>query len=786
MTSHWGRVAGVGCILALVGIFVFGGQFVGLTAPFSGSAWETADRPDSVTVENPYGEATVTYNERGVPTIDAENERALAYATGYVQARDRLYQMDLIRRLMGGRLAAAFGERAVESDTFHRRMGFEDAAEATWRRLNGTEHGDKLEAYSAGVNRYIETRPLPLEFKLNDYEPARWEPVDTLLVGQQISWGLSGNFADLRRETIADKLPRAGSLYPRRLDHDATIIDADRPGHDWQPPSRTGGEDVQAVYENVRQFDAQTGLGSNNWVVSGEFTESGEPILANDPHLTLTAPPVWYEMRLESPEANVSGAGFAGIPFVIIGANDDLSWGVTNVGADVTDAYTYEWRDGQYLYEGTYRDPETKTETIRVSDGETVEVTVERTVHGPVLERENQTVAIAWTGLTATTQSRAIDDLSSADTLSQFEDALRQFDLPAQNFVAIDRDGGTLYYPAGKYPIRTIDGERVPGDRVFNGSAGHGEWAGFDPYGRSNWSGFVDFEAIPHLEDPGYVSTANQRVVDDPGFYIGTSMHFASSYRGTRIDELLAARTANGSVTREDVVAIQRDTRSVAAERFVPQVLNATDEMTPEARQAAKRLADWNYRMDRDSRAALVFRLWLDRFRNETFADEYNANGLGDSYHPRYWVLQNLPADSLWFDDVHTAGVESRDDIAARTMQWVVEEIDREGYETYGDYNTVDIDHQFPVGFLDYPERPTDGSPFTVRNFRVGESPVGSSYRFVVSESGSIAVLPGGNSGNYFSEHYSDQFDLWRNGEYRVFPTGRDGSPTITFEEGGS
>jgi penicillin amidase len=784
MASRWTRVGGVVCLLALAGVFVFGGQFVGLTAPFSGSAWDATDQPEGITVENPYGDATVTYDERGVPTVDAENEAALAYATGYVQARDRLFQMDLIRRLMGGRLSAVFGNATVDSDRFHRQMGFEDAAEATWQRLEGTDHGEKLSAYSAGVNRYLESQPLPLEFALNDYEPAPWEPVDTLLVGQQISWGLSGSFADLRRETIADRLPRALSLYPRRLDHNESILRSG-PGHNWTPPADSD-DDVQAVYESLRAFDGGTGLGSNSWAVSGEYTESGDPILANDPHLTLTAPPVWYEMRLESPEGNVSGASFAGIPFVIIGANDDVAWGVTNVGADVTDAYTYEWRNGEYRYDGAYREPERDTETIQVADGENVEVTVERTVHGPVIERENQTVAISWAGLTATTQSRAIDDLSSAGNLSAFETALREFDLPAQNFVAVGRDGGTLYYPAGKYPIRRVDGEVVAGDRVFNGSAGHGEWEGFEPYGRSDWSGFVDFEDIPHLDDPGYVGTANQRVVDDPGFYLGTSMSFASPYRGMRINDLLEKHTANGTMTRADAVEMQRDTHSVAAERFVPYIRNATGEMSPSAREAAQLLTDWDYEMNRDSRAALVFRLWLDHYRNETFADEYTANGLDESYYPRLWVLQNLPADSRWFDDRQTAGVESRSDIAARAMRKAVEERERNGYETYADYNVVDIDHQFPVEFLDYPERPTDGSPLTVRNYRTGATPVGSSYRFVVADSGSVAVLPGGNSANYFSDHYADQFELWRNGNYRPFPTGTDGQASITFTEGGS
>jgi penicillin amidase len=196
-----GRAVGLLAALALVGVVLAGSGVVHLVVPFSGTAWETADRPDA-RVESPYGEATVTYDEYGVPHVAAENERALAFAVGYVQARDRLFQMDLSRRLMGGRLAAAFGERAVASDRFHRRMGFRDAAEATWHRLNGTAHGAKLRAYSAGVNRYIETRQLPLEFRLTGYEPHRWTPVDTLLVGQQISWTLSGSFADLEREAV--------------------------------------------------------------------------------------------------------------------------------------------------------------------------------------------------------------------------------------------------------------------------------------------------------------------------------------------------------------------------------------------------------------------------------------------------------------------------------------------------------------------------------------------------------------------------------------------------------
>ncbi len=796
MTPWRQRAVGAVALVALVAAVVAGSQFIGLAAPFSGAAFGTVTVDDPATVESPYGPAEVTYDDEGVPHVSADDERALYFAVGYVQARDRLFQMDLQRRVMNGTLSEVAGNATLERDRFHERMGFREAAEATWDRLEGTDHGAKLSAYTAGVNRFIDTRRLPMEFRLNDYRPREWTPVATLLVGQQISWGLSGGFSDLEAATVRRKLPEATELFPRQLDHDSAIIEDRRPGQSWSSPGNAtagGGstQAVDAVYESVRDYEGPDYLGSNSWAVAGEHTESGTALLANDPHLTLQAPPVWYEMHLESDDLDVRGVGFPGIPFVILGANQDVSWGFTNVGADLTDVYTYEWRDGQYWYDGEWRDPRPETRELGVDGGPNETITVRKTVHGPLIEREGQRVAVAWTGLTAQNQSLAIDRLNHADSLADVTASLRDFHVPPQNVLAADRDGTDVrYYPAGKYPIRRVDGDAVAGNRVFNGSAGQGEWAGFTPYGRSTWEGFVDFEAIPHLENPPYVGTANQRVVEDPGFYLGTSRQAASPYRGERVYELLErAVAADEPVTMADMQAMQRDTRSLAAEGFTPMILNATDDMRGDAADlvADADLADWDYRMDPDSRAALVYSRWLEHYRDGTFGDEFNASGLDESYYPRTWVLQHLPADSDWFDDERTSRVETRSDIAARAMGETADELAAAGWETYGDYNRVDLDHPFPVAFLDYPERPVAGAPYTLSNYRVSDgTDAGSSWRLVAGPDRAVGIIPGGNSGRYFSPHYADQLERWRTGAYKPLPFGTDGGTDIVFEGGGS
>ncbi|USZ67957.1 penicillin acylase family protein [Halorussus salilacus] len=769
-------------VAAIVGGGAVGGSlspvrgYLDRFAPFTGSAWASAtDGPDR-RVESPYGEATVRYDEYGVPHVEANDERALYFAVGYAQAADRLFQMDLQRRVMRGQLSEVVGESTLDSDEFHVRMDFAGGAAANLELLSGTETGRAVEAFAEGVNACMDREELPLEFGLLEYEPARWTPADTMLMESQIAWGLTGNFGTLERELVARRLGEdaAAELYPFRLDHDAPILrDGASDGDggestESRPVSPSGEFDDPALLDWLRAFESPPGIGSNSWVVSGEHTDSGAPVVANDPHLTLSAPPVWYEMNLRTADASVRGVTFPGVPFVVIGENHAGAWGFTNAGADVVDFYTYETDESgeRYRYRGEWREFDTEERTIRVADRDDRTVTVRKTVHGPVLEREGQRMAVAWTGHTATETSRAVHEYAESDGIEDFLDATERMDLPTQNVVYADREGNTLYYVTGKIPRRTIDGEEVRGTRVFDGSAGEAEWEGFEPFGVSSWEGFVPFEEKPHAIHPDYVGTANQRIADDPDHYIGE--RYGAPYRGQRLYELLDERVESGEpVTPEFSKRLQRDAYDKRAEQLVPDLVSAVEDADEDddLREAAESLRDWDYRMARESRAALVFSRWVDRFREATFGDDFEEADLDESYYPSDWVLATLPADSRWFGD------DSRAEAMVGALRAALDGIEDDA--TYGDHNTTEsITHPFDQSFLNYPAYPTDGSPHTLNNYR-RESAVGSSWRMVcpmTERADSACVLPGGNSGDYFSDHYDDQLRMWADGEYRQMP----------------
>lgn len=748
---RWRRFVAV---LAFAILLYLASNYLTLLAPFSGTLWPLEEKKE---IKNPYGKVEVFYDEFGVPHFVAENEKALAFAIGYVQAKDRLFQMDLYRRMMRGELSEVFGEEFYESDVFYRKMDFARSAEITWESLKDSEIAELLIAYSEGVNHFIEREKMPMEFQLANYKPKKWTPVDTLLIAKQIAWGLTGNFWDLKRAVILEKLgEKALELYPMSLGHEHTIIRVNKSFVDW-----------------MKSFESDSSFGSNNWVISGNFTTTGKPMLANDPHLLLTVPPVWYEMHIQLNGFNVRGVTFPGVGMIIIGRNDFLAWGFTNVGADVIDFYYYVWNGSKYLYKGQWLEPERKVEKVRVKTARGIEereLVVEKTIHGALIERYGFRVAVAWTGLTNTSEALAIYKFNYARNISDFIEGLKLFSVPAQNVVYADIYGNTMYYPAGKYPIRLVDGKEVPGNRIFNGSAGEGEWRGFKAFGFSTWEGFIPFEEIPHVINPDYIATANQEI----GYkkhYLGDAMYFADPYRGMRINEVLEELTAKKKITAEDFMNLQRDTKSKVAEYFVPFILEAYPNMDEKLRAYAENLKNWDYRMEKDSKGALIFAVWLEKFVNETF-DEFFAVGLDKSYLPRLYVLQNLPANSEWFDDKRTEVVETRSDIALRALNLAIQEIEKKNYKVYGDLNRLALKHPFTkvLNYFDYPSKPMDGDEFTVFNFRRTSDgyQAGSSWRMIVTFEKDYCVIPGGNSGNFFSKNYDDQLILWAEGKYKV------------------
>jgi penicillin amidase len=759
-------------------------------SPLSGDAWSPALDAVPDEVASPYGDATVRYDDAGVPTIQADAADALYFATGYVHAADRLFQMDLFRRRMAGTLSAAFGERTVADDVFHTRMGFDAAADANVAALEGTDAGDALSAYADGVNAYRADNPLPLEFHLLDYEPDPWTPAASMLVEKQLTWGLTGSFRTLRWAAVADAWGPdvAARLYPSRLDHEAPILRQPGPPNDAvdgdERPRPFGAPDP-ALTRSLSEFERDRGAGSNSWVVSGEHTDSGRPLLANDPHLTLLAPPVWYEMHQRTPGMATSGVTFPGTPFVVIGENDHGAWGFTNAGADVIDFYRYEVEGEEYRYGDDWREFDTASRTVDVADGEDREVTVRRTVHGPLVEREGERVGVAWTGFVGSRTAEAVRRLNHSEGLADARAAFERFDAPTQNAVYASRAGDTYYCVTGLIPLRHTDGDVVRGDRIFDGSAMEGTWPGYEPYAPPDLDagGFVPFADKPQVTNPDYLATANQRVVDDAAIDYYLAESYSPPFRGARIYDLLDRRAATEDpFDREFSRRVQRDVYDRRADLIVPAILAAREEMDGGARDRADALEGWNRRMERDSTGALVFERFLAHYRVAVFDDALDAAGFDAAYRPNDWVLLTMGPEDPWFRDPPVGEARTREQVIVAAMAATAAELEEEGWETYGDYNRTAIDHPFDQSFLNYERLPTDGSPATVSNFRKA-SAVGSSYRLLagLADEPSLTIVPGGNSGDYFSEHYADQLQRWADGEYTELRAATDGEPDIGF-----
>jgi len=758
-------------------------EFFDSFAPLSGEVWRNAREQVPDTVPSPHGDATVTYDGAHVPHVEADTEEAAYYAVGYVQAADRLFEMDLIRRLMDGRLSAALGEATVESDVFHAKMDFRAAAAASRRALSGTRTETLMEAHAEGVTEFIETGSDPLEFGLAGYGAEGWTTLDSLLVGTQISWGLTGSFNALRRSLLRDRLDPEDyrRFYDTPFDHGAPIIREDTGGEveGTGTPAGTDQYIDPGFLDWLSRFEPPQRWGSNHWAVSGEHTETGSPILAYDPHLRLMAPPLWYEQRVTVGDVDVRGATVPGIPFVIVGENSHGAWGFTNTGADVIDHYVYETDDDEYRYDGEWREFEEKTRTIGVADGEDREIEVRKTVHGAFLNREvageQRHVGVAWTGMGGTRESEAIYELNRSTGIDEARAALRKMDVPTQNALYVDSEN-VLYKVTGRIPIRRIDGTVVRGDRVFDGSEPEARWEGFEPYGRSNWSGFVPFEDTPGVVNPSYVGTANQRPADDTTYPIGQA--YASGFRGARIYERLDRRIENGDpVDSAFMQSLQRDTLDLRARMLVPAILNARDRLSDAVDPWLDALSDWGFRMDRSSAAALFFSEFYERFREATWSEWFAERDLGEGFWPQEWVLVTLPPDDPVFDG-------DRGAVIAEAAERAAGAIESAGWSVYGDVHRTALDHQFgdQVEALNYPRYPTDGTSYTVFNVHDGARR-GSSWRQISPIGGtSLSVLPGGQDGSYFSEHYHDQLKLWADGEYKEmrFETPTEGE-TIAF-----
>ena len=741
----------------------------GLLAPsgFFSSAL-SAEYPSVMVVEAEElsSPVAVLRDRYGVPHIFAERYLDACFALGYLHARDRLWQIDVQRRLASGRLSEVFGNRTLEQDIFMRTIGLNRAAARTLEAYNKSEEFYRaLEAYAAGVNKYIREAgaALPLEFKLLNYKPEPYTVYDAVLWNKMMAWSLSGSFHDILAKILWDKLGEdAEELFPMYRPFDIPVVPSQRGATLKLEPPAVNATFTVGEYLKLSKLASipwMRALGSNNWAVDGVKSATGKPMLASDPHLQLTLPPLWYEVHIATPELEVYGVTFPGAPFVVIGFNRHIAWGLTNVGGDVVDLYVEKFsRENPelYLYKGEWLQVKRVEEVIKVRGGEPYKLVVKETIHGPLVTHRGHRAAMKWTGSEPTFELKALYLINKAKSYREFINALKYFHCPPQNFAYADVDGNIAMWVVGKFPIRAKGLGLFPAD----GSSGEYEWTGYIP-----------LEELPHVVNPPqhYVASANQRSAgDEYPYYIGRV--FAPTYRARRINQLLSEAD---EVTLEDMARFQNDVYDLAASRFIPYLLAAYEEAEPESElvaQALSYLRRWDYRMTVDSVAATIWYEWIREYERETWGDEWRKLGLEGLMYPPIEVLENytITGYQKWFDNVFTSEVEDRDQVIRASFRKAVGKLSRKlgsdlGKWTWGSY------HMLELKALSYPLTPLDGSMYTLSVAAGTRVKHGPSWRMLVDLSdleNSMGVYPGGQIASAMSKHYTDLLELWLKHEY--------------------
>jgi len=764
----------------------------------------------------------VARDELGVPTIRASSSRDLFRAQGYVHAQDRFWQMDVFRHIAAGRTAELFGAAQLPSDRFLRTMGWARVAEEEIALLSA-ESQQILADYADGVNAYVVERPhrtLGLEYAVlgltnPDYRPEPWEPVDSLAFLKLMAWDLRSNLdteleRGVLRETVTDE--QLAELFPAADGAPTIVAGAGLPGE--QSPAGAEAADagaagggafagvsdaVTAVDRLVGRPTGADGLGSNSWVVSGDRTATGLPILANDPHLAIQMPSIWYQVGLRCTQQtatcldDVTGFSFAGVPGVVIGHNDRIAWGFSNMAPDVMDLYVERVDPDdpdRYEVDGETVPFTEVTEELLVAGGEAETLTVRSTRHGPVLtgvyepvqDYAPQTVegpyvvALQWTALEPGRTFEALPAINRAQDWESFRAAASLFEVPAQNLVYADT-GGTIGYQApGRIPVRSSGVGRIPAP-------------GWDS--SAEWTGFIPFEELPSVTDPaeGFIVAANNPVVGEGYPYLITT-DWDQGQRAARIREELGG---SSGVTLQGTQALQGDNRDAAAAAVVPVLLELAgeDERLVEAREL---LEGWRYDMGVDSAPAALWAATWRALLKRTFHDELPESSWPGASSRWVTVVTGLldEPDSAWWDDIRTTAVlEQRDEVLEEAVVEAVDELretrgDDPAEWRWGDLHTADFRSSTlgesgiaPVEALFNRDGVRLGGGTSIVNATAWDPAAGygvaavPSLRMIVDLGDldrSLAIHTTGQSGHAFHPHYTSMLRRWAANQQRPMP----------------
>lgn len=732
------------------------------------------------------GEVTVVRDSFAVPHIYADNDEDLYLATGFVMAQDRLWQMDLLRRVTQGRLSEIMGRDQSDTDLLMRALRIEEKSRKVLLHSD-PEIVKALNAFSEGVNYYIENFPLPPEFRILGYSPGPWLPVHSLNLIGYMSWDLtSGWDTELLLYKIGQKVgsEQMAELIPRNENHSVFVYG------ELQNLQFDIDETILSAGRKLEKMGVKIFSGSNNWAVSGEKSKSGKPLLANDMHLGLFAPGIWYQMHQVSGNSlNVTGLAVPGQPFVICGHNDSIAWGMTNVYVDDLDFYaeTLNKDSTRYFLDGEWKPLLIKNEIIKTKEGEDISEVLKFTHRGPLVNRfkdEDETAfSIRWIGNEMSNEMETIYRLNRANNWQDFRNALKTFISISQNIAYADVAGNIGLQCSAGIPIRATGGINIfPGDTTLY-----------------DWRGLVPFEELPFEYNPerGYVSSANNKTVsEDYPYEIGYWYHIPD--RIDRIREMLK-ETEKHSV--EDFERIQSDFISKKAEKIVPEFLNVltkkTDWNEPQ-KSALKMLREWDFNMNKDNQAASVFEIMYHKTGENLVNDELSPELLkefkADRLLTENLILNILPEkNSGWTDNKNTPEKETFDDLVMQSFEETVEELeiiagpDPADWQ-WGKIHTFKISHPLAaVSLIDKVFKLSrgpfglSGSYHTIcpysyslnNKFKVNH---GASHRHIFDLAdwdNSKTVIPTGTSGIPASEHYLDQTGLYIANRYHSDPFNR-------------
>lgn len=749
------------------------GKFVDPDGGFWANAELAEPESEELNIPGLKEEVSVYYDERRVPHIFAKNNHDLYLAQGYVVARDRLFQLEMQTYDAAGRLSEIIGPQLLNRDLQTRRWGMPYGAEKGIEEMKKDSlTWESITAYSDGINAYINQlspKNYPLEYKVLNIAPEAWEPLKSALLLKNMTRILAVSNNEFRTgNTLAylgeDFLEKFFTVKPKL--NDPIVPDSEKWNFNPELPTAPGTLFIPTSIKSIQPFQRPEGIGSNNWAVSGEKTASGNAILANDPHLGLTLPSIWYEAQLNAPGVNTYGVTLQGSPNVIVGFNEHAAWGTTNVGSDVMDWFEIKFKDDskqEYWHGGEWKKTTIRVEEIKVRGEETVLDTVIYTHHGPVSEvtaagsEEKVHHALHWIAHYPSNDVRTFYEFNRAKTLEDFKTAASHYVAPAQNFVFANQDNDIAIWISGKLPKKWEFQGRMVGD-------------GTNPL--YDWQGWIPFEQNPHQVNPerGFVSSANQEsAAENYPYYLDDD--FAPFERGRRINERLEEME---NITVEDMQKLQMDNFSYFADTYLSSLLSWTniDSLNPRETEVYNLLANWDYMMEAEQIAPTVFRQWANEMYNAVFNDEFSKSATSLRYvsRDRFVEVITQEPDFEFIDNIDTEKVETREDIALESFRTTILKLTNEYGEDLQDWRwgydiNNDIDHIASIPGMGVQSLWSSGSSDAVNATRGGNGP---SWRMVVElgdEVKGYGVYPGGASGNPGSKNYDSMVENWRKGE---------------------